>query len=117
MHLTEAIHSGKTVPQHKPTFGKSTQWTLTIRSSRAHPSIRLNDLCVERYRIADDPTADLRVPGLTAPITVEKVLLLTEDGLGPAFEIEFLGETVTLDKDPVVIRTAEDVCVVITQQA
>ena len=114
MHLTEAIDSGKTVPQRKPTGGKSRQWTLTIHTPRAHPSIRLDDLRVERYRIADDPTADLRVPGLTVPITLEKVLLLTEDRLEPAFEVMFLDETVTLDNEPVVINAA-DVSVAISR--
>lgn len=115
MHLTEAIDSGKTVPQRKPPGGKSKQWTLTIHTPKGHPSIRLDDLRVERYRISDDSAADLRVPGLIVPITVERVLLLTEDCLRPAFEIAFLGEIVTLDKDPVVIHTSADVSVVISQ--
>jgi hypothetical protein len=115
MHPTQGVAPCKTVTPHKIVRGKRITPTVTVKTPTAHPSLRLDDLRADGYRIAGDRTADLRVPGLDFPIVIEEILLLIDDQIEHAVEIRFLGRTVILGPDPLVINSSPGVSVVISQ--
>lgn len=87
---------------------------VTVHAFGAAPSLPLNRLTTSTYRIADDPDADLHVPGFDTPAIVRTVLVLAGDSLREVLEVEHLGKCQEIAGTRIELRApGSDVYVVI----
>lgn len=88
---------------------------VTVHTPTSKASIPLAGVRSAQFRIAYDRDADLRVPGLDVPITLDRVLALTNNSIEECLEVASRDTSTILDRDPIVIRSSNpQIYVVIT---